>query len=76
MARACERTAWKQTPWKQTPWKQAPSAAQVDSAYNGNDHRFVSHILITVKQDTTDAVKAAKRRLAQGYLDAAGSSKL
>ncbi len=46
-----------------------PSPAQVDSAYNGNDFRYVSHILVMARQDTTAAVKAAKRRLAQGFLD-------
>jgi hypothetical protein len=44
-----------------------PTAQQIDSAYAG-DVRYISHILIKVKSDTTDAVKAAKRRLAQGYL--------
>ena len=44
------------------------TARQVDSAYNASDFRFVSHILVAVKQDTSDAVKAAKRRLAEGYL--------
>ena len=45
-----------------------PTPQQIDSAYNGSGHRYVSHILVAVKQDTTDAVKAAKRRLAEGYL--------
>ena len=45
-----------------------PTAAQVDSAYNSNDYRYVSHILVAVKQDTTDAVKTAKRRQAEQYL--------
>jgi hypothetical protein len=45
-----------------------PTARQVDSVYNGADMRYVSHILVQVKADTTDAVKAAKRRIAQGYL--------
>ncbi|MFI5207607.1 MAG: peptidylprolyl isomerase [Gemmatimonadales bacterium] len=44
------------------------TAQQIDSAYNGSDLRFISHILVKVKPDTTDAVKAAKRRIAQGYL--------
>jgi hypothetical protein len=48
-----------------------PTPAQVDSAYNGNDARLVHHIMVAVRPDTTDAVKAAKRRLAQGYLDQA-----
>ncbi len=42
--------------------------AQIDSAYNGNDYRYVSHILVRVS-DTSAAAKAAKRRIAQGYLD-------
>ena len=46
-----------------------PTDAQLDSAYNGNDYRYVSHILVAVRQDTTESVLAAKRRLAQGYLD-------
>lgn len=45
-----------------------PSQAQIDSAYNGNDYRYVHHILVAARQDTTDAVKAAKRRTAEGYL--------
>ncbi len=45
-----------------------PTARQIDSAFNGSDLRFISHILVRVKADTTDAVKAAKRRLAQRYL--------
>lgn len=49
--------------------KVTPTPAQIDSAYNGNDYRIVSHILVAVRQDTTPAFKAAKRRIAQGYLD-------
>jgi PPIC-type PPIASE domain len=45
-----------------------PTQQQLDSAYNGSDYRYVSHILVKVKQDTTDAVKAGRLRLAQGYL--------
>jgi len=45
-----------------------PTPAQIDSVYNGSDYRYVSHILVMCKQDTTDAVKAAKRRVAEGYL--------
>ncbi len=45
-----------------------PTAAQVDSAYNGNDFRYVSHILVAVRQDTIDAVKTERRRVAEGYL--------
>ncbi len=45
-----------------------PTAHQIDSAFNGSDLRYISHILIKVKPDTADAVKAAKRRVAQGYL--------
>ena len=42
--------------------------AQVDSAFNSGDYRYLSHILVAVRQDTTDAVKAAKRRQAEQYL--------
>ncbi|MFI5280425.1 MAG: peptidylprolyl isomerase [Gemmatimonadales bacterium] len=45
-----------------------PTAQQIDSAFNGASVRYISHILVRVKPDTTDAVKAAKRRIAQGYL--------
>jgi len=45
-----------------------PTPAQVDSAYNGNDYRYISHILVAVRGDTTDAVKNAKRRQAEQYL--------
>ena len=45
-----------------------PTPAQVDSAYNGNDFRYVSHILIAVQQDTTETVRAARRRAAESYL--------
>jgi hypothetical protein len=41
---------------------------QVDSAYNVGDERWLDHILVAVAQDTTPEVKAAKRRLAEGYL--------
>jgi peptidyl-prolyl cis-trans isomerase D len=41
---------------------------QVDSAYNVGDYRWIYHILVAVKPDTTDRVKAAKRRMAEGYL--------
>jgi hypothetical protein len=41
---------------------------QVDSAYNVGDYRWIHHILVSVRQDTTDAVRAAKRRQAEGYL--------
>ena len=41
---------------------------QVDSAYNVGAVRWLDHILVAVKQDTTPEVKAAKRRLAEGYL--------
>ncbi|MGD0483175.1 MAG: peptidylprolyl isomerase [Gemmatimonadales bacterium] len=41
---------------------------QVDSAYNVGAQRWLEHILVAVKQDTTPEVKAAKRRLAEGYL--------
>jgi hypothetical protein len=40
----------------------------VDSAYNGNDHRFLYHLLVQVREDTTESVKAAKRRQIEGYL--------
>ena len=42
--------------------------AQVDSAFNGGDLRYLSHILVAVRQDTTDAVKTAKRHQAEQYL--------
>jgi hypothetical protein len=41
---------------------------QVDSAYNVGAERWLDHILVVVKQDTTPEVKAAKRRVAEGYL--------
>lgn len=41
---------------------------QVDSAYNTGQERWLEHILVAVKQDTTPEVKAAKRRVAEGYL--------
>jgi len=46
-----------------------PSAAQVDSAFNGSDYRFVRHILVSTRSDTSSAGKAARRRQAQAYLD-------
>lgn len=48
--------------------KSKPSQAQLDSAYNGNDYRYVTHILVAVRRDTTPAIVAAKRHLAEGYL--------
>jgi len=46
-----------------------PTPAQVDSAYNAGDHRYIAHILVRVQgADTAAARKAAKRRLAEGYL--------
>src|SRR5258708_5147259 len=44
------------------------TAQQIDSVYNGSAYRYLSHILVKVKADTTDAAKAARRRVAQGYL--------
>ncbi len=44
------------------------SGAQVDSAYNVGEYRWIYHILVAAKPDTTAAVKAAKRRQAEGYL--------
>jgi peptidyl-prolyl cis-trans isomerase D len=41
---------------------------QVDSAYNVGAERWLEHILVAVRGDTTPEVKAAKRRLAEGYL--------
>jgi hypothetical protein len=41
---------------------------EVDSAYGKGDVRWLDHILVRVRQDTTEAVKAAKRRIAEGYL--------
>jgi hypothetical protein len=46
----------------------APTAAQVDSAFNAGDVRFVSHILVRVQGDTTPQVLATRRRQAEGYL--------
>ena len=45
-----------------------PTTAQVDSAFTGNDFRYVSHILVATRNDTSEAGKAAKRRIAEGYL--------
>lgn len=42
--------------------------AQVDSAYNVGAERWLDHILIQVRQDTTEAVRAAKRRIAEAAL--------
>ena len=44
------------------------SSAQVDSAYNAGAERWLEHILVAARQDTTPEVKAAKRRTAAGYL--------
>jgi len=41
---------------------------QVDSAYAAGDARWLEHILVKVPQDTTEALKQAKLRVAQGYL--------
>ena len=41
---------------------------QVDSAYNGGSERWLEHILVAVRQDTTQSVKDAKRRVADGLL--------
>jgi hypothetical protein len=41
---------------------------QVDSAYDAGDVRWLAHILVSVRQDTIESVKAAKRHLAEGYL--------
>jgi parvulin-like peptidyl-prolyl cis-trans isomerase-like protein len=41
---------------------------QVDSAYNAGNVRWLDHILIRVAQDTTDAFKATKRKVADGLL--------
>ena len=45
-----------------------PTEQQIDSAFNGNDYRYVQHILVSTRGDTTAAGKAAKRRVAEGYL--------
>jgi peptidyl-prolyl cis-trans isomerase D len=45
-----------------------PNAQQVDSAYNSNDFRYISHILVAVRQDTSESVRNARRRVAEGYL--------
>jgi hypothetical protein len=42
--------------------------AQVDSAYTAGNVRWLDHILVAVRQDTSDEVKAARRRIAEGYL--------
>jgi PPIC-type PPIASE domain len=44
------------------------TAAEVDSAYNAGNVRWIDHILVRVAQDTTARVKAARRRVAEGYL--------
>jgi hypothetical protein len=44
------------------------TGGQVDSAYNGGGLRYIAHILVAVRQDTTVALKAEKRQLAEGYL--------
>lgn len=41
---------------------------QVDSAFNTGSERWLDHILVAVKLDTTAEVRAAKRRIAEGYL--------
>lgn len=45
-----------------------PTAAQVDSAFNAGDYRYISHILVRLPGDTSGPVVAAKRRQAEGYL--------
>jgi hypothetical protein len=45
-----------------------PSVSQVDSAYAGNDHRYLYHILVSARQDTSEALRARARRDAEGYL--------
>jgi hypothetical protein len=42
--------------------------AQVDSAYNLGSVRWIEHLLVQVRQDTTASVKQARRRVAEGYL--------
>jgi peptidyl-prolyl cis-trans isomerase D len=44
------------------------SDRQVDSAYNTGNLRWLDHILVRVAQDTTAELKAARRRVAEGYL--------
>jgi len=44
------------------------SPRAVDSAYDAGNVRWLSHILVSVQQGSTPAVKAAKRREAEGYL--------
>jgi len=41
---------------------------QVDSAYYVGSERWLSHILVASKQDTTPEVRTERRRVAQGYL--------
>ena len=42
--------------------------AQVDSAYGVGNLRWIDHILVRVSQDTTAAIRDAKRHVAEGYL--------
>jgi peptidyl-prolyl cis-trans isomerase D len=42
--------------------------AQVDSAYNLGTVRWIEHILVAARQDTTQPVRDAKRRIAEGVL--------
>ena len=44
------------------------SPGSVDSAYNLGNARWLDHILVSVQQGSAPAVKAAKRREAEGYL--------
>jgi peptidyl-prolyl cis-trans isomerase D len=41
---------------------------QVDSAYNLGAERWIDHLLVAVRQETTQTVRDAKRRIAEGYL--------
>ena len=41
---------------------------QVDSAYNAGDVRWLDHILVSVREGSTPAERAAKQREAEGYL--------
>ncbi len=43
--------------------------AEVDSAYNTGNVRWLDHILVRVALDTTAQVKAARRRIAEQYLN-------
>ncbi len=45
-----------------------PTAAQMDSVYGAGEYRYLYHILLAARQDTTPSVIAAKRRQLEGVL--------